>query len=294
MNSYVQQLANHPLMGGYVIYKDGSSESAMDTYRRAVIDPNLKYPKTTEFTVGADRQIVKDLAVSADFVYRKYRDQLFRRFINLIDPETGLREDPTIPTFLMYYSNYGQCDYKGLSLTLQKRYSHGYQFLASFTYQVSEGNSSLFTDFSQLQKVFVGNYLKKGDTQMADMWGKTIYDKPYAFKVFGSATLPLKIMISGVFNLTAGTPYSEFNRKTRKIVSEYQALRSPDTMNIDLRLEKQFKIRGVQMKLQAEAFNLTNRVNVYEVVADVTSTSYNMAYRLGEARRIQFGVRFEW
>ena len=39
-----------------------------------IIDPNLKVPKTTEFTVGADQQFGDDMAVSATFNYRKTKN----------------------------------------------------------------------------------------------------------------------------------------------------------------------------------------------------------------------------
>jgi hypothetical protein len=126
------------------------------------------------------------------------------------------------------------------------------------------------------------------------MYGRTAYDKPYDFKAFGSVLLPLGFMISGVFNLTAGTPYTTFNSDTRQLVSGYQALRSPDLMNLDLRLEKDFRIHKTMVKLQAEAFNLTNRKNVYEVTADVVDPAYNTPWTLGASRRIQFAARFEW
>jgi outer membrane receptor for ferrienterochelin and colicin len=293
MNAYVQQFENYPMLRYENVYVDGTIERSADSYRNVIVDPNLKYPRTTELTIGVDREIFKDLSFSASFISRKYRDQLFTHLVNLRDRTTLQRDDPT-KSALTLYSNSGRADYQGLHLILQKRFSHNYQFFISYSYQTSKGNSNLFADFSMLQTIFRDRYLYTGDLQMADLSGRTSFDKPYDFKAFASVILPLKILVSGVFNLTAGTPYTEYNRTTRKMASEFQALRSPKLMNFDMRLEKDFRIKGITAKFMIEAFNLTNRVNIKDVFSDVSSADYGKPLSIGPSRRIQLGARFEF
>ena len=295
MNAYMQQFENYPLLRFENVYADGTIERSTEEYRNLVVDPNLKYPKTTELTLGIDREVIKDLSVQANFIYRKYRDQIFTRKINLRDRTTGLRDDPT-KSLLDYYSNSGKSDYKGLTLVLEKRYSHGYQFLVSYSHQVSKGNSNLFTDFSMLQTIFRDKWLYKDSIQAADLWGRTSFDKPYDFKAFGSVMLPLKFMVSAVFNVTAGSPYTEYIRTStvRAMVSAFNVLRSPKTMNLDARLEKDFRIKNMTAKVMVEAFNLMNRVNILEVDSNVASSTYGEPYDIGAPRRIQLGFRFEF
>lgn len=293
MNAYVQQFENYPLLTFRNVYVDGTIEESAESYRNVIVDPNLKYPRTTELTIGVDREIFKDLSFSISYISRRYRDQLFTRLVNLRDRTTLQRDDPTKSALTMY-SNSGRADYQGLHLILQKRFSHNYQFFVSYSHQTSKGNSNLFTDFSMLQTIFRDRYLFKGDLQMADLSGRTSFDKPYDFKAFASAMLPFKILISGVFNVTAGTPYTDYDRTTRKMASEFQALRSPKTMNIDMRLEKDIRIKKVMAKFMIEAFNLTNRTNVREVYSDISSVDYGKPLSLGPTRRIQLGARFEF
>ncbi len=107
MNAYVQQFENYPLLRFEDVYASGTVDKSVESYRSIVVDQNLTYPKTTELSIGIDREIVKDLSFSTSFIYRKYRDQLFSRLINLRDRTTKLRDDPT-KSALTYYSNSGK------------------------------------------------------------------------------------------------------------------------------------------------------------------------------------------
>jgi outer membrane receptor for ferrienterochelin and colicin len=291
VNTYAQQLANQPLaFNSYTIF-GMHFEYWSDKYY--LIDPNMKYPRTTEFVLGIDRELFKDVSLSANFVYRDFKDQFFTRFINLRDRVTELRDDPNLPV-QSFYSNLGNSKYRGLSVILQKRYSHGYQFLLSYSYQYSRGNSNLFLDFSQLQMIEGDYYLYKGDPQLSDYQGRTAYDKPYDFKAFGSVVLPLKFVLSGIFNLTAGSPYTSYSSINGKMVSSYQALRSPYLMNLNLRVEKDFKFGWGVFKLMIDGFNVLNRDNIIEVLADVDDPGYLTPYQISDPRRIQVGARFEF
>jgi hypothetical protein len=155
----------------------------------------------------------------------------------------------------------------------------------------------MFLEATQLQFVFKDSTLRKGDPQLADFSGRTYYDKPYDFKAFGSVTLPFRIILAGVFNYTAGTPYTDYDYANRRLVGEFQSKRSPHLMNIDMRLEKAFRIgEGRQLRLMADAFNLTNRENVYTIVQDISGRigEYGSPYTLAAPRSFQLGARFEW
>ncbi len=61
------------------------------------VDPNLKAPKTDEFIVGADYEVMPDLVVGANYTYRKYNDAIFPA-----NPRIGLaRSDYVLLTSLI-------------------------------------------------------------------------------------------------------------------------------------------------------------------------------------------------
>ena len=296
INTTAQMLSHMPLRTYIETYADGSTVTYGDTYQYYVIDPNLTYPKTTEFAFGIERGLTKDMDLSIELIHRNYNGQFYHKAVNLRDRTTGQRDDPT-KGGLSYYGNLGHAKYTAINVILQKKFSHGNQFMLSYSYQASKGNSSMFLEATQLQYVFNSNSLFKGDPQLVDFNGRTNFDKPYDFKAFGSVTLPFQIVFAGVFNYTAGTPFTNYNYDTRTMVDGYQTQRSPSTLNLDLRLEKSFRIGGNKMlRLMADGFNVTNRQNVFETIADVSNNigEYGTPYSLGSPRVIQLAARFEW
>jgi hypothetical protein len=109
-------------------------------------------------------------------------------------------------------------------------------------------------------------------------------------------TLPFKIVLAGVFNYTAGTPFTKYDYANHVVIGDYQAERSPALLNLDLRLEKQFPLKQGTIRIIADAFNATNRENIYETVQDISGRigEYGSPYRVGSPRIIQLSARFEW
>ncbi len=297
VGDYIQQMTNYPLTTVY--YKFPWMEFVDSrTYRVYVTSPDITYPKTTEFTIGLDRDLFWNIFATANFIYRDYRDQIYTRYVNLMDPVTMVRDDPTKGR-LSQLNNGGYAKYKGFQFVLGKHLGGDwFQFLLSFTHQVSKGNSFLFLDMSQHQGVLNPEF--KGDAQPADLYGLTAYDKPYAFKAYVAARLPWQFLVSAIFDVTAGTPYTTFSYdpptyEHPHFVSGYQALRSPQTKNLDLRLEKDFRIKGkYNIKFKLDVFNVFNWESVYEVLAEVDNPDFGMPYNLGPTRRIQLGFRFDF
>ena len=240
VGDYIQQMTSYPLTTTYYDFGGFGWEEAQ-TYRTYVVSPDITYPTTTELSIGVERDLFRGIFASANFIYRNYKDQIYTRYINLMDPVTELRDDPTKGR-LAQMNNGGYAKYKGLQLVLGKHMGQDrFQFLVSFTHQVSKGNSFLFLDMSQAQGILNPQY--KGDAQPADLFGNTVYDKPYAFKVYVAVRLPLNFLVSAIFDVTAGTPYTTYSYDLPTyehpyFVSGYQALRSPQTKNLDIRLKK--------------------------------------------------------
>ena len=297
VGDYIQQMLSYPLVTTLYDF-GGFGWEEEQTYRRYITSPGITYPKTIEYQLGLDRDLFAGMYVRANYIYRDYKDQIYTRYTNLLDPVTELRDDPT-KGLLNELNNGGYAKYKGLTLMLGKRLGTGwYSFLVSYTNQVSNGNSFLFLDMSQHQGILSPQY--KGDAQPADLYGKTVYDKPYDFKAYAAFKLPWGFLVSGIFNVTDGTPYTSYSYdppmyEHPHFVSGYQALRSPQTKNLDLRVEKDFRIKGrFNVKFKLDVFNVFNRDNVLEVLADVDDPDFGMPYDIAPTRRIQFGFRFDW
>ena len=111
-----------------------------------------------------DRALTNDLAVNANFVYVRGYEQIGTVDYNpVLGARLGTSRRPNdlpcsaipgapcvnggIPATsasVLQYTSFGETEYKGLTLSLNKRFSNNYQFLASYTLSKAEDNS---TDF---------------------------------------------------------------------------------------------------------------------------------------------------
>jgi hypothetical protein len=80
----------------------------------------------------------------------------------------------------------GSSWYNGLELSLTKRWSHGFQFLASYTF-----SKTLDTDGTDINSISAGNTLTLGDQNSPrQRWGRASSDRTHRFVLSGTWTLP--------------------------------------------------------------------------------------------------------
>lgn len=115
-----------------------------------LIDPNIKLPYSTTASIGLQRQLPWDMAVNADFVWRRYLHTFFQRDRALwnrapaaggpiVRPCANVAEatNPTVRCLngpFEVLEGSGRDDYKALLVKLEKRFSQRAQFTASYAY----------------------------------------------------------------------------------------------------------------------------------------------------------------
>jgi len=112
-----------------------------------LLDPNLQIPYSEQFSIGVQRQLPKNMSVSADFVMRKRVHTLFqndRDFFNRIPALGGpvIRKcvgaeaiNPAVACSngpISVIESSGRDNYKALLVKIDKRFSNRYQFTASY------------------------------------------------------------------------------------------------------------------------------------------------------------------
>jgi hypothetical protein len=266
------------------------------------VSPSLEDPLAHQFHAGVDHALAKNLAVSANFVYVHGKGQLGTLDYNPIVPSLGPRRRPNdiagqagTSASVLQYTGFGESWYRGLMLSLDKRFSHGSQFLASYTLSKAEDTS---TDF---QSAFIPQNLGQG-RDPADPAGlplgfdpnsekgPSIQDQRHRFVFSGIQHFAHDIQFSTIVTVASGRPYtplagfdwngngdggafpSDRARHTPgPIPSEPtdSVGRNSETtekqVTVDARLSKFFKIGKVQLEAIVEAFNLLNRVNFTDV-----------------------------
>jgi hypothetical protein len=188
-------------------------------------------PYTDEYTVGYERQIAGNLAVSADVVHQNSRDMLKALNLNPLQRATSnvntsgtvrigspdltvaraqlLQKYPNLAAFtggVTQLVNTGRVDYDALMLQVKKRFSHNYSAQVSYTYGDARGN-------------FSGNGAPGSNFQVGqDMHlelneGPTDFDVRHNFTVSGTALVPHTsgLNVSWVARALSGTPFSLTN-----------------------------------------------------------------------------------
>ena len=251
-------------------------------------------PWTRAFSVGVDQEVAGEFSVSATYVHRRTRDLLTRRITNLFDvppgdPNFGQTTDGGPRLNQVGYD--GRIDYDGIILAIRKRYSNRHQFMLSYT--GSRARDNLLTGQ-------VGSGFSNNNHPEIDL-GPSNQSVPHVFVANGLVTVPFDINVSGIFFWRSGNAFNPRGIQDldgdglvdqRDTTQERNAFRVESYGNVDLRVEKQFRLPGRHtIGLMVEAFNLFNRANVASVT-DVAGAQFGTPVAFFPGREVQFGVRY--
>src|SRR6185436_8712929 len=150
-------------------------------------------PYSHQYNVGVTRQISGDLAVHADGVVSRVRSDRKTLNLNPANPATGLRPFPQFGRVDVDQS-ISKAFYRALYVRLDKRYSHKYQYLVSYSLVKSEDNNptARFSD----QSNFDVDY------------GPSNAERRHSLVASGAVELPWQVQFGAVFTLRSSLPFS--------------------------------------------------------------------------------------
>ena len=259
-----------------------------------IVDPSARIARTREAIVGFQHELIQNLAVGVDYIYRKYdrgtttytigyqpgaagypMSQLYSGPLFYTDPTTGLVapyyqfcQGCTRPTGLgsITMTNPEFQVYHGLDFTATKRYSNRWQMQAAVTLQT---NPQYFPEGSATFLNPTGREFRDGYSTIAK----------YNVKLSGSYTLPWDISASANFNSTqgasrtvtingpgatyggllpTGAAASTINQNTLELEARGETRLKPVNL-LDLGFQKALKFgTKYQIKLILDAFNVFN------------------------------------
>ncbi|HJQ35659.1 MAG TPA: TonB-dependent receptor [Thermoanaerobaculia bacterium] len=262
-------------------------------------DPGLETPYSYQAAVGYDRMVGSNMAVSADVLYVRGYHQLGTIDYNPVVPALGAGRRPNdvggvagTSASVLQYTDFGETEYQGVTLSLNRRLANNYQFLVSYTYSKAEDNS---TDF---QSAFIAQDNGRGrdpnnptglpigfDPQSE--WGPATHDQRHRLVVSGLYQLPWGFNVSTIVTAASGRPYTPLagadvngdgdggafpadRARTNPADPATAVGRNSETMkgqfNVDARLSKRFSFgTGFGFEAIVDVFNLFNRVNYTEI-----------------------------
>ena len=274
------------------------------------LDPALKTSYTHQASIGIDRALGHDLALSVSGVYVRGYNMPGTIDYNPVVASLGSGRRPNdspcaanpaatcvnggIPgtsASVLQYTSFGESWYKGLMGSLRKRFSHGSQFLLSYTLSKAEDTATDFQSTFIVQNSGFGRDpndkfgLPVGFDPQSER-GPATHDQRHRLVVSGFYQLPWKVQLSGIVSAASGHPFSPLagadlngdgnggsfppDRARRDPASESTSVgRNSETTvaiyNVDMRASKTWtfgKTRSIEVMF--EVFNLLNHTNFFE------------------------------
>ena len=302
------------------------------------VDPDLRRPRTDEITAGAEFQLPHNIVLNVEAIRRWGSQLLATTEIGIpaggyatttaLDPgpdgNAGTGDDQRVTVFNLDPRFVGasrrlvtnpegfETSFKGLEITLQKRFANGWQGLLG--YSISEDDlSRAGTSFGPFgggeeESAGAGNGGGFTDPNQAinNNGGPSYFDRRHSFKLSGSYEIrSIGVNVAGVYKLQSGVPAVRlltvaedvngvpFNQGPISFYAEERGSRRIDTIHyMDLRLSKYFDLKTDQrLEVMLDLFNVFNQNTVTSVNGNTGSDFLNPLTILGP-RVLRIGARF--
>ena len=275
-------------------------EAAAGTFPtlKFLIDPGLESPYAHHASIGVDRELPGQMALSAGLVYARGFNQIGTVDYNPAVAALGPGRRPQdingvagTSASILQYTTFGETWYKGLTVSLNRRYSGRHQFLLSYTLSEAEDNSTDFQSAFVPQQNGRGrnpndvNGLPAGFDPLSEH-GPSLQDQRHRFVFSGVYMAPGDVQLSSIVTIGSGRPYTILagadlnadgnggtfppDRARREPANEASSVgRNSGTMPgqsvVDVRISRRFQL-GDRVYLEGifEVFNLLDRTNFIE------------------------------
>jgi hypothetical protein len=277
-----------------------------------VFAPDYVSPYTQQWSLGAEYQLHKDLSLNVTYLGVKGTHLSRTRDINLLPPVTATISDnggnsfPYLRFAGRRYTNFGRISqfeatgnskYNGLTIQLNKRFSHGFQLLGAYTLSRAiddnpDATSVVPANAGDDAKIVENTLNIIGDRGLSvtDVRNRFVLSGiwnvgDYARGIENSAARAILSgwSLSAIFAAESGRAYSakvggdlnnDGNRFTDRVPGvKRNTFTGPGFASFDPRITRDIRLHeSVRLQLIAEAFNAFNRANF----ADIDTTFYSL------------------
>lgn len=289
------------------------------------VDPNLKAPYMDEFTVGIERELVRDLSLGLRYIRKLDRQMMDDVAENMLDYETFMSTgelvwtnfepvqgtDPVTGEPITFWSQIDEDlipwlvqsnppglerDYNGIEVTLHKRMSNNWMARASYVYGKSTGNYPLTSNAIDNVEIDVSGDLFNDPNPHINMAGRANAERRHQLRINASYHAPYGIMVSTFIKWWSGLRYNRLVNSEDvgvdlvqgdwEVLAEPRGSRGlPDQFLVDMRLEKAFSISNVGSVRLSADFFNLFNANT---VTNVWEISSNPNIEFGAPRDILF------
>lgn len=262
------------------------------------IDPGLRTPYAHHTSVGVERELPRQMSLSANIVYVRGRDQVGTIDYNPLVPSLGANRRPEdlggVPLTsapILQYTSFAGTWYKGLTVAVSKRFDSRYQFLVSYTLSKAEDASTDYQSAFIPQSNGAGRDpsdptgLPRGFNP-EDERGPSLQDQRHRLVASGLYVLPAEVQVSSIITIGSGRPYNILagvdlngdgdggafppDRARSTPADQASSVRRnagtmPAQATVDLRVMRRFPVGRVKVDGIFEVFNLFNRTNYTDI-----------------------------
>jgi hypothetical protein len=292
------------------------------------VDPDIQNDRTREFIVGLDRELTRDLAVGASYIWRKYdrftwddrldfgsEHYVARTFTPAATAcPTGARcetieyYEPTIPIpgVRVRTNQDGRSrNYNGFELTARKRMSNRWMGNVSFAYNDAEDHWDSPAGYED--PTCVSTQCVPGQQFAPESGGSGIdnifTNAKWLVKTFGQFQLPWEFALAANYSIRQGYPFPQSiitpTRANRAgtatvLLEPVGEVRYDNFQILDLRVDRSFSFGNARVIPSLDIFNLSNGNTVLARRRNQNASNANVVSGIVAPRVIRFGVRLQF
>jgi len=273
--------------------------------------PDRHLPFSRQASIGFEKSLAGNIAVSADYIHSEYRDLYMRQDLN-----PGLRDttgrtaalrrfDSRFQAAVLELVNLGYADYNALQTSIHKRFSNHYQFRVSYTRSRADGIVGAAGATDTINTQTIDPVTRAVSLNLDQRFQLSDQDRPHILSVDGSVEVPHTrgLQLSGVWQYQSGTPFtindsttdpnrngnftddplppgvysgpaSNPNSITVENKGGMNGARGPDYSLISMRAGYRIRLPGNRsLQAHVDVFNATNRANFNNPITPNGSTA---------------------
>ena len=323
-SSFTIAIVNPPYPDPY-LGKDPVTFASNAPANLNVLADNFKNPQAENYSVGLTQKINADVSIHVDGVYVHSHGDRIKYDLNLPNPVTGIRPLPAYG-FIDQDRSILDSDYKAMFIRLDKRLSHRYTYLVSYTLARAKDVGSRATNN--------GGFFHVTDQSNPSLdEGPADTDRRHSLVASGTAILPWDMTLGAVWTFRSSAPFSAYssifsadgqrqyvpgtsrNQGNRDLnlgtVNAYRALQGLAPIaasqietdrysSVDVRFAKAIRVGGqTRLELIAQVFNVLGTDNLNAPfsggqVTSAVSSSFGQILTAKNRQQAELAVRLAW
>jgi len=273
--------------------------SVTDPKANLAIDSNIEAPHTDQYSVGVDRELARNVGISATYVHKEGEDQIgwtdiggTYGFQDVIAPDGQTitvrpRLTPSSASKFLRTNGIGYfTKYDGIMFSVSKRHANRWLGNVSYTYSKADG----------LQP---GGSTGRDPNSLINLEGRIDADRPHTFAASGAYEVPkVEIQVSANYTATQGRAYgAQFQVRLPQGQQNIYFLppgdyRRENEQWLHLRFQKMLRKGVHRLELGAELRNALQETSIGSLISSVfTSPNFGKQSSWALPRQLMFRVR---